>query len=305
MESPSLVFDSWNAPWRGLWRKLAPPPGPERCVHARSWWRRLRGRPRGILFHGAWYCLDGCLESVLTTKLPSPHPRAAQPGGGCRVPLGLLLLSRQQLTIEQLRAALDTQRAAGRGRIGEWLQHLGFVTEQQVTAALARQWSCPVLRPGSRLLGPDCPLQIPVTLLESFVMLPVAYVPSTAALHIAFAERIDYGVLYALEQMLGCRTEPCLAVPSALRRGLRGFTERRGESEVVFDRVADAAEFTRIVRSYAVRIAAAEIRLAACGPHVWIRLLRGEGPPLDLLLRSPMQASPGGAGTTTPAAATV
>ncbi len=261
-------------------------------MHARSLWRRLRRRPRGILFHGAWYCL-GCLEQVLAATLRRPQGGTKPASGARRVPLGLLLLSRQQLTIEQLRAALEAQRASGRGRIGEWLQQLGFATEQQVTAALARQWSCPVLLPGSRLLAPDCPLRIPVTLLESCLMLPVAYVPATAALHIAFGEGIDYGVLYALEQMLGCRTEPCLAVPSALRQGLRGVAERRGESEMVFDRVADSAEFTRIVRSYALRVSAVEVRLACCGPHVWVRLLRGEGQgqPLDLLLRSPTEAS--------------
>ena len=35
---------------------------------------------------------------------------------------------------------------------------------------------------------------------------------------------------------------------------------------MVFDRVADDAEFSRIVRSYCVRLAASEIRLAVCGP---------------------------------------
>jgi len=214
------------------------------------------------------------------------HPAAPR-----RVPLGLLLLSREQLTIEQLRQALAAQRAAGRGRIGEWLQQLGFASEQQITAALARQCSCPVLRPDS-LSALDCPLQIPVTLLESFVMVPVAYIPSTGALHMAFGERIDYGVLNALERMLGCRTEACLAIPSLLRERLQSLSARRGEREIRFDRVADAAEFTRIVRSYCVLVAASEIRLASCGAHVWVRLLRPAVPPLDLLLRSPGPVSP-------------
>ena len=140
--------------------------------------------------------------------------------------------------MEQLRAALRAQRSAGRGRIGEWLRTLGFVSEQQVTAALARQWSCPVLRtnsfsPGNSTLSAHRAPQIPVTLLESFVMIPVEYVETTATLHIAFGEGIDYSVLYAIEQMLGCRTESCMAVPSLVRQNLQSLSERRGESEVV------------------------------------------------------------------------
>jgi hypothetical protein len=38
--------------------------------------------------------------------------------------------------------------------------------------------------------------------------------------------------------------------------------------------------------SYCVRLASPEIRLAGCGPFLWVRLLRPSRPPLDLLLRS-------------------
>ena len=48
-------------------------------------------------------------------------------------------------------------------------------------------------------------------------MIPVDYVDSPATLHIAFGEGIDYGVLYAIEQMVGCHTESCMAVPSFVR----------------------------------------------------------------------------------------
>ncbi len=255
-----------------------------------------------------------------------------------RVPLGLVLLSRQQLTAEQLRAGLAAQRSAGRGRIGEWLQTLGFASEQQVTSALARQWSCPVwrasvLHPGAALRprvslrpefskpesakpgfakpgfaksgsaklgsakpesakpGISCAPRIPRTLLEAFVMVPVDYVEATDTLHIAFGEGIDYSVLYAIEQMVGCRTEFCLAAPSFVHHHLQSRSLQRVESEVVFDRVADGGEFSRIVRSYSVRLAASELRLAVCGPYLWVRLLGRTRPPLDLLLGSPRDTS--------------
>jgi hypothetical protein len=202
-----------------------------------------------------------------------------------------LLLSRQQLTVEQLRAALAAQRNAGQGKIGEWLQMLGFATELQITAALARQWSCPVLRTSAVSPGASRSPQIPATLLQSFVAIPVDYVERTATLHLAFGEGIDYSVLYAIEHMVGCHTECCMAVPSFVRRNLQALSAHRGENEVVFDRVADDAELSRIIRSYCARLAASEIRLAACGPHLWVRLLRPSRPALDLLLRSPRDVS--------------
>jgi hypothetical protein len=289
MSTAHLHFESWRLAWRGLWRKLAPRCG--RCdrLHARSLWRRWRGKKRGVVIQGSWYCLEGCLEQILSEALTRTRSTAKHSPGSHRIPLGLLLLSRQQLTPGQLRRALAAQRSAGRGRIGEWLQNLGFVSEQQITAALARQWACPVLRLES-LPSAHLP-QIPLALLETFAMLPVVYVPATTTLHVAFADRIEYGVLYAVEQMLQCRTEPCLAPSSQLRSSLRELAGRRAETEILFEQVADVSEFARIVRSYSARVAASEIRLASCGSHIWVRLLRRANRPLDLVLRCPREAA--------------
>jgi Type II secretion system (T2SS), protein E, N-terminal domain len=287
MGTAILRLDTWSLAWRGFWTKFAPPCGHSDCLHTQSMWGRLRGKTGGVVMQGVRYCRDECLERALSDAVRRIRQASPRPAAPHRVPLGLLLLSRQQLTVEQLRAALDAQRVAGRGKIGEWLLHLGYVSEQQVTAALARQWSCPVLRSNSWNLAPSRAPQIPVSLLESFVMIPVDYVEATATLHIAFGEGIDYSVLYAIEQMLGCHTESCMAVPSFVRKNLHALSGHRGESEVAFDRVADGAEFSRIISSYCIRLAASEIRLAACGPFLWVRLLRPSRPPLDLLLRSP------------------
>jgi hypothetical protein len=215
--------------------------------------------------------------------LPAPalHPK------NHRIPLGLVLLSRNQVTPEQLRAALDAQHSAGRGRVGEWLQEFGFVNERQVTAALARQWSCPILSESARLSGSQDHLQIPLALMEHFEMIQVEYIAANSTLHVAFAEGIDYTALYAIEQMTGCRTEPCMALPSVIRAGTQALAVQRDENEITFDHVTDDAELSRIILSYCVRLGSSEIRLAACGPYVWVRLSRPSRHATDLLIRSP------------------
>jgi hypothetical protein len=291
MGPASLHLNRWSLAWREFWQRLAPRCGHSDCKLTQRGWRRLRGKPRGVVIQGLRYCGDECVERAITDALQRMRSASQRAQAPHRVPLGLLLLSRRQLTAEQLRAALGAQRTAGRGRIGEWLLTLGFVSEPQVTAALARQWSCPVLRTNSLSPYASRAPQIPVTLLESFVMIPVDYVQTTATLHIAFGEGIDYSVLYAIEQMLGCRTESCMAAPSFVRQNLQALSRHRAETEVVFDRVTDSAELSRIIRSYCVRLSASEIRLAACGPHLWVRLLRPSCLALDLLLRSSLDTS--------------
>jgi hypothetical protein len=269
-----LSLQRGNMAWRGFWRQRAPRCGREECRNSKSVWRRIRGKNRGVWIHGSYYCLDECLEPTLTNALRLARVAPQYPVSPHRVPLGLMLLSRQQVTIGQLHAALQAQREAGRGLIGEWLETLGFVTEQEVTAALARQWSCPVLRASAaRMSGSRRMPHLPFTLLESSRMAPVDYVEATRTLHVAFGGRIDYSVLYAIEQMLDCRTEPCLTVPTLLEATLEQQSADRREREVLFDCVSDAAESARIIMSYSKSVAPSEIRFAACGSYFWVRLL--------------------------------
>jgi len=290
MGTTGVHFDWWGLAWQEFWQKRAPRCELRECVGSRTLWRRIRGKSRRVRMSGSWYCLEGCLEHALADAIRRPPSTVQRTAGPHRIPLGLQLLSRDHLTAEQLRAALAAQRSAGWGRIGEWLQALGYVTEQQVTAALARQWSCPVLQSENLPPQPCRTFEIPVTLLESFVMVPVNFVAATRTLFIAFGEGIDYTVLFAIEQMLGCHTEPCLAVPSRLRQSLRALVAHRAQSDLVFDRIADVSELARIVRSYCLRVSASEIRVASCGALLWVRLLHRSRRPLDLLLRPAREA---------------
>jgi hypothetical protein len=278
--------NAWAAAYHALCDRLPPRCSRPDCQQNGPAWKRLRRRRPGVVFQNEWYCLEGCLERPLIEALRRARTPSQSFAQRHRIPLGLLLISRQQLTVSQLRAALAAQHSAGYGRIGEWLQHLGFSSEQQITAALARQWSCPVLRSNSFVPATSEAVRMPFTLLRWRFMAPLDFVSSTATLYMAFGGELHHSCLYAMEQMLGCHTEACLVAPSVLQRYLATLPETRGESEVVFERVADPAELARIVSSYGARLGASEIRLAACGPHLWIRLLRPPRPPVDLLLHS-------------------
>lgn len=262
----------------------------------------MRRRSRGTLMQGLRYCRGECLEQALLEVLRRSQRAASPPSlASHRIPLGLLLLSRQQLTGEQLRVALQMQREGNQDsggknsgsknsegnkkKIGLCLQDLGFVTEQQVTAALARQWSCPMLRTAPKAMEASRFPAIPNLLLESFQMIPVELVEASGTLLMAFSEGIDYTVLYAIEQMLGYRTEACFVSPSILQTSLQKLARRPGPGDVIFDRIKDAGECAGIIGSYSTAVRAEVVRLAQCGEHIWVRLERAQEKTVTLVMR--------------------
>ena len=286
---------SLSVGWTDFCQRLSPPCSYCDCVHARSRWRRMCGRRQGILLQGARYCRTECLEGALTELLGQARTGSRRETiAPHRIPLGLILLSRQQLTAAQLRTALEAQRGAGRGKIGAWVQELGFASEQQVTAALARQWSCPVLRAGTMAIATSRLPAIPMPLLEFFQMMPVELVQATGTLLMAFSEGIDYTMLYAIERMLGYRTEPCLVSPSILRKSFQTAAQRRVSSDVIFERLEDSGECAHIIGNYCAKVGAVEVRFAQCGEHLWVRLERLRQEAVNLVLRvSPEQSGAG------------
>jgi hypothetical protein len=236
---------------------------------------------------GGWYCRPECLQLAITEILQQEQSAIHRDEAPAhRVPLGLLLLSRQQVTPDQLRRALAMQRDSGSGRIGEFLVGLGFTTEAQVTAALARQWSCPVLRTRLGDCMQECAAEIPLPLLEAFQMIPVEFSEPTGTLLVAFGAAVDYRALYAIEQMLGVRTEPCFVGTSGLRTALAQRAGRGKSNDVVFRRSEEAWAGARIVAGYAEKVLAEELRMARCGDYLWARLERPAHTAINLVLEA-------------------
>ncbi len=179
------------------------------------------------------------------------------------------MLSRGDIDNTQLRAALGAQRDSGRGRIGEWMQQMGFIEESQVTAALGAQWACPVL-PGIPASLSDC--ELPLPLLRRFRMAAVSYIAATRVMHVAFAEGIDYGVLLAIEQALECRAEPCVTGQNALASLLAQLEEKPRRSDHVFPQARTPDEMTRVTSSYAAMLSAKDVRLTRCAEFIWVRV---------------------------------
>jgi len=277
---------AWIGKVRNYWTTILPDCGQPGCSVFRRLWRRLRWWNGTIRLHGLGYCAPQCFEYAAGQRLGEicNMSSPAEPVQH-RIPLGLLMLSRGQLSNWQLRSALEAQQASGRYRLGEWLERLGFASEQQITTALGLQWACPVV---TTRLNPDyrCVRLIPFRILETYRMLPIQFVESTRTFYLAFSEGIDYGVLNAVEQILDCRTEACLVSRSAMNAALEQIRRDRNAIDLLFEGWRHAPEMARITTGYVLKLGAQTVRVAGCGRYIWVRLCAG-GEVANLIFRRP------------------
>ncbi len=257
------------------------------CRRTATIWHVIRHNPAEVHLKDLWYCSPECFEKATAATLfalRTSRPKHTEVRH--RIPLGLLMMSRGQVSHQQVQRALQSQRDSGRGKIGEWLEELGFSTEDQVIGALGVQWACPVFALDPKNV-PSCAEMLPSRLLESLHIVPVHYASPTRTLYIGFSGDVDYAVLHAIEQILGCRTEACLVRRSSLQLILKQLCHNPRPFEIVFDQISTEEETARIVRGYTSKLRAEDVRIASCGDYLWLRLT-GRQESMNLLFRKSM-----------------
>lgn len=254
------------------------------CAATTSPWARFWPHRGGAFLQNVFYCRRECLETALLAQLARLFALPPSTPPGHRIPLGLLMVARGWLTYEQVAVALEAQQRAHTGQIGDWFEKLGFATAQQVTSALGLQWGCPVTF--ALEAAPPLPLSpIPLAILEALQMLPLQFVPATNTLYLAFGQRVDHAALYAVENLLECRTQPCVAGRQTVADELLRMRQRPRPRELDFGSTRDFAEIGRVSLSYMLKLGADEARLGRVADFIWLRL-RVRKSFTDLLFRT-------------------
>jgi Type II secretion system (T2SS), protein E, N-terminal domain len=236
-----------------------------------SGWLHLWRSRSGPIFEGGWSCSAACtlaqIESAVRREMegrrsdPAPHRH--------RVPLGLVMLEQGWITPEQLRRALDAQKAAGQGKLGKWLMRQYGISEQLITRALSLQWSCPVLP-----LDFHDPLAtataMPRLFLDAFGALPLR-VAAGRILYLGFEDRLDPVVALAAERMLGLRVEVGLVRGSQFGPA----QERMLDSTFPPTELIEAVSEQPMIRALAKAVERAkpvESRLVRVHDCLWLRM---------------------------------
>jgi hypothetical protein len=213
-------------------QSAAPPPGSNRITNpwartgifetcanpgCRSGWLHLL-RSRSVpVFEDGWTCSAECTKARVEAAVRREmNGRAAvQESHRHRIPLGLVMLEQGWITSSQLRRALDAQKHAGAGRLGDWLVRLQGVPEHLVTRALGLQWSCPVL-PLEFQDADGLTSMVPRLFVDAFGALPLR-VAAGGLLYLGFEDRLDPVLALAVERITGLRVESGLVQGSLFR----------------------------------------------------------------------------------------
>lgn len=259
----------WRPTVAFTWKSLKKRCANVACASKHPTLNGLLKNGEGIRMLDRWYCGARCFEQAVLDKFQRSIATAPaqQAEFRHRMPLGLVMVARGLITHDHVKAALGLQAETGE-RVGQCLQKVAGISSAEVATAVGLQWSCPVYR-GS--VHEDCLRLIPKRLLDHYGMLPVQYVRSAHDLYIGFRARIDHTALYAVEQMLGCHTEPCVLEDHVLESAFAAVAENE-DRDLVIDNASSAREMARITTSYAQQLRADEVRLVDCGGYAWVRV---------------------------------
>jgi hypothetical protein len=238
-----------------------------------SGWLHLWRSRSAPVFEQGWSCSSECTRARIAEAVRRELDGRvnAQVGHRHRIPLGLVMLEQGWITSGQLRQALDAQRVAGGGRLGNWLVRHQGVSEQLVTRALGLQWSCPVL-PVEYHDAESLAALVPRLFVDAFGALPLR-VAAGKLIYMGFEDRLDTVLALAVERMTGLRVECGLVQGTHFRvahtRALNaGYPPAQlieaGSEPAVVHALASAIERARPVES----------RLTRVHDCLWLRMWR-------------------------------
>jgi type IV pilus assembly protein PilB len=139
--------------------------------------------------------------------------------------LGELLLKAQLINQQQLTKALEEQKNSG-GKLGEILQRLGFVTEDDIIECLSHQFGVPSINLRHFEIDPNVAKIIPVDLARKYNVIPVN--KTGATLTLAMTDPTNIFAMDEITFMTGYRVEPVVASEEAIRERIdRNFGSSR------------------------------------------------------------------------------
>ena len=253
------------------------------CAHpgCTSGWLQLWRSRSTPIFEGGWACSAECTRARVEAAL---RREMVGRGTGCatahrhRIPIGLILLEQGWITQGQLRRALEAQKAAGKGRFGEWLVRQQAVSEHLVTRALALQWNCPVL-PLERHAPDLLAAAMPRLFVEAFGALPLR-VAVGRLLYLGFEQGLDPALALGVEQMTGLRVESGIVQQSRFREAHARMLESGFPPVELIEAVSEAALAQAFSRALE-KNKPAESRMVRIHDCLWLRMwLRPQNGPL-------------------------
>lgn len=248
------------------------------CVNRRcntGWLHVWRSRTAPVV-EGGWSCSPACTRARIAELVHREREGHDQPAAlhRHRIPIGLVLLQEGWITHDQLRRALEAQRAGSAGRLGAWLMEQCGLEERRVTQALSIQWNCPILTFDQERAGVAFSL-VPRIFLDTFGFVPLRLL-TAGILYIGFEDRIDHSLTLVIERMTGLRVEAGLVSGSEFRRARESVLTARFPRTRIIEAVNSEAMVDALVR-LVEREKPVEARIVRVHGFYWLRLWKALG----------------------------
>jgi hypothetical protein len=238
-----------------------------------SGWLHIWRSRSAPVFESGWNCSTRCtaarVEAAVNREMDGRG--SPQESHRHRIPLGLVMLEQGWITPVQLRQALDAQKSAGAGRLGNWLVSQQGVSEQLVTRALGLQWSCPVL-PLDFHDAEALTVLVPRLFVDAFGALPLR-VAAGKLLYLGFEDRLDPVVALAVERMTGLRVESGLVRGSQFALAHARMLKQKFPSVELIEASSEPA-LTHVLAKAIERARPVESRLVRVHDCLWLRMWR-------------------------------
>ena len=144
--------------------------------------------------------------------------------------LGEILIKENLITSDQLRQALEHQKAGG-GRLGTCLMKLGFISDDEITGVLSRQYGVPSINLKYYEVEAAVIKLIPQDTAVRYQIVPLSRVGST--LTIAMTDPTNVFAMDDIKFMTGFNVEPVVASETAIAEAISKFYgEAQSEEEL-------------------------------------------------------------------------
>jgi type IV pilus assembly protein PilB len=157
--------------------------------------------------------------------------------------LGDLLVREKVITPEQLDTALQSQKSDG-GRLGSVLVKLGYLSDEDVTNFLSRQYGVPAINLNYFEIDPAVVKLVPQETARRYQILPLSRVG--ASLTIAMVDPTNVFAMDDIKFMTGFNIEPVVASETSIMEGIdKAYTapaEPEEDLETVMSTLSDIAD---------------------------------------------------------------
>jgi type IV pilus assembly protein PilB len=154
-------------------------------------------------------------------------------GFGLSGKLGELLIRENLITQEHLKQALEHQKNHG-GRLGSSLVKLGFLTSEQITTVLSRQYGIPSINLDYFEADPSVTRLVPMETALKYQVVPLSRVG--ASLTLAMADPANVYAMDDIKFMTGFNIEPVVAselsIAEAIKKNYGSIEEQDRKKEI-------------------------------------------------------------------------